>query len=162
MADFVCFCGNLGEAMRPRNQDPAKTCQCHVLPPNEFFLAAHNSCLELLMLRKGAKLETLQNECWEINEKEFLFMGEWPFDDCSHDPLRPFWSNCVTLLQISQHKFTKTSPGRNLPGLVEPPKLTGAVVFGKSPPKLLKRVSKITLNAPISVWSTFVQMFRGS
>ena len=139
LADYVCFCGNLGPAMQPQHKDPNETCQCHVLPQHRSFLAAHNSCLEILMEKKGVNLKVLQDGIWMISKTEFLSVKDWHFTPCTHDPVDPFWSNSARLLQTSHSSFTGTRGKQKAPKLAEPPPRTGAVVFGSPPPAVLKK-----------------------
>ena len=139
LADYVCFCGNLGPAMQPQHKDPNETCQCHVLPQHRSFLAAHNSCLEILMERKGVDLDVLQDGIWKINQTEFLSVKAWPFTPCTHDPFDPFWSNSARLLQTSHFNFTGAWAKQKATKLAAPPPRTGAVIFGSPSPALLKK-----------------------
>ena len=141
-ADFVCICGNLGLAMQPQIRDPANRCQCHILPEKRSLLAAHNLCLELMMMKKGVKLEELQNDVWKIEGKEILCMRDWPFTPCAHDPGKPFWSGSIRLLCTEQNS-SFGGPHKELPSLPEPPKPTGAVVFGVQRSKVIEKIKNI-------------------
>jgi hypothetical protein len=133
--DAVVVCSGIGQVIAPADDKDRKCPKCNVPPPGHDYLAAPLSCLELLVQRKGGRMEDLSSSTSAsvfVSDKHFWTLSGNPFMRCSHDnqSSSTCWERDDIFQQFSRLTlFTK--PDVNMVGSPQRTfSMTGAVVFG--------------------------------
>lgn len=133
--DAVVVCSGVGQVIAPANDEDRKCPKCNVPPPGHDYLAAPLSCLELLVQRKGGRMEDLLSSASAsvfVSDKRFWTLSGNPFMRCSHDnqSSSTCWERDDIFQQFSKLTLFK-KPDVNIVGSPQRTfSMTGAVVFG--------------------------------
>ena len=137
--DAVVVCSGIGQVIAPAENQGRNCPSCNAPPPGHDYLAAPLSCLELLVQRKGGKLEDLSNSTAarvSVSDKRFWTLSGNPFLSCSHDgqSRNTCWERDDILQQFSKISMFKKSDISLLGPHPRAFSMTGAVVFGTRMP----------------------------
>lgn len=139
LADAVCICKDLGAAIRPVAVGNNQECECYELPHDRYLLAAHMTCLKIILERQSRAIEEL-SRCGELDFGEGYKMrlsGRRLWTKGHHEKHRRFWDKRAEIIQIIHKETGADGMLRRLLGThgeadqrAEKPSLTGVVVFG--------------------------------
>jgi hypothetical protein len=135
LVDCVGVCADIGLAIVPVST--STTCDCNTVQPGRFYLAAHLQCLELLLQRQRHRIQELQNGSIKLDEKQ-----EWCFNaynPCAHNAQTSFWEDPQTFLQSILPYSFRLFPEKLSTSPAQVPTVSGAVIFGRPPPRKLKK-----------------------
>lgn len=133
--DAVVVCSGIGQVIAPADDEDRKCPKCNVPPPGHDYLAAPLSCLELLVQRKGGRMEDLSSSVSAsvfVSDKRFWTLSGNPFMRCSHDhhSSSTCWERDDIFQQFSKLTLFK-KPDVSMVGSPQRTfSMTGAVVFG--------------------------------
>lgn len=132
--DFVGCCTNIGQLIEPVVQ--SQSCGCVTLPQEQFLLAAHMRCLEVLSQRAGSSVGKVREGACKFGEDMF-WSAETPFwhDVCKERAHQSIWTDVLLRKQVLQQITPKQMiryEAANARAATIPQKMAsdGAVVFG--------------------------------
>jgi hypothetical protein len=133
--DAVVVCSGIGQVIAPADDQGRNCPKCKAPPPGHDYLAAPLSCLELLVQRKGGRLEDLSTSAAArvfVSDKRFWTLSGNPFLRCSHDDqsINTCWQRDDIFQQLSKMSIFK-KPDISIVGAHPRTfSMSGAVVFG--------------------------------
>lgn len=139
LADAVLICSGLGEAIRPVTVDGNQECKCYELPRDQYLLAAHMKCLQVILEREAGGIEDLgrsgvlnfgKGYKMRLNARDLWTHG-------GHETHDDFWKDRAEIFQIIHKENSPDGWCRWLLGTdgrkdqtTATPHSTGVMVFG--------------------------------
>ncbi len=134
--DVIGCCANIGQLIEPPVLPPS--CNCSILPRDQYLLAAHMQCLEQLSQRVGSSINHLRKGSCRFGENTFWYTESLFWAKCQDRIHMSIWENTApNRLRQQITRGEKRRKGDEAQGftVLEDLSLDGAVVFGTYLPK---------------------------